>query len=118
MLLHQPETPPIATPHPKTGPNMGAWGWTYAGEMSLREYHGRFGRNLCELVRDCCMHMNADRPSLGQLRARVAAGVAANPLTNDDINWVRRTLNTPRNPPQVVPQPGAQPAGAWAAMPF
>lgn len=84
---------------------MGNQGWTYLAEMRSREFHTRFGRNLCYLVRECCMHMPSDRPGLNALKARTAAGVASNPVTNDDRRWIRRTLHGPGNPHQPVPEP-------------
>lgn len=88
----------MATPVPASGANMGNQGWTYLGEMKSREFHTRFGRNLCYLVRECCMHMPGDRPGLNALKARTTAGVAANPVTNDDRRWIRRTLCGPTGP--------------------
>lgn len=115
IMLQVPERPPRLTPVPKSGANMGNQGWTYVGEMRMREFHGRFGRNLCELVGDCCKHMPADRPDLTQLRARVAAGVAANPVTNDDIRFIQRTLQNPA--PPIIEPPTLVP-GAIVMLPF
>ncbi|KAG6354315.1 hypothetical protein INS49_004920 [Diaporthe citri] len=115
MLLHVPETPPRSTPIPKSGANMGNQGWTYVGEMRQRMYHEKFGRVLCDLVSDCCKHMPADRPGLGALAARVAAGVARNPITNDDANFVQRTL---QNPPPPNPEPGTVAPGARFVLPW
>lgn len=98
MLLLAPDRPPMATPVPASGANMGNQGWTYLGEMKSREFHTRFGRNLCYLVRECCMHMPGDRPGLNALKARTTAGVAANPVTKDDRRWIRRTLCGPTGP--------------------
>lgn len=91
---------------------MGAQGWTYTGEMRFQNYHTQFGRDLCDLVSDCCKHMPADRPDLVQLRQRVDAGKLANPMTDDDRRWVRRTIREPAAPPLLNPQPATQAAGA------
>lgn len=94
---------------------MGNQGWTYVGEMRQTLYHGKYGRNLCHLVSNCCKHMPADRPGLGALAALVRAGVAANPVTNDDARFVQRTLH---NPPRPNPEPGTVAPGAVPVIPF
>lgn len=103
---------------PASGANRGAQGWTYVGEMTSREFHGRFGRNLCHLIRDCCKHNPADRPDLRTLKNTIATGMAANPVSAGDSAWVRRTLHDPGAPPQVVPEPPTAPPGVINPLPF
>ncbi|KUI66103.1 hypothetical protein VM1G_11432 [Cytospora mali] len=83
----EPDCPPHPTPVPPRGPQMGTQGYTYGGELRMRFFTGRFGRDLCHLVSQCLMHRPSDRPSLDRLRHDIAAGVAANPLSPDDRQW-------------------------------
>lgn len=117
MLLHMPERPPRLTPIPKSGANMGNQGWTYVGEMRMREYQGKFGKVLCDLVSDCCKHMPADRPSLTQLWQRVdaALNVRVNQMDNNSTNFVGRTLHDPAQP---NPEPGTVGAGLVVNFPW
>lgn len=88
---------------------MGAEGWTYTGEMRFQDYHTQFGRDLCDLVSDCCKHMPADRPNLVELLDRVAVGQDENPISRDDSRWIQRTLHEVPLPP--VPIPGTREPG-------
>lgn len=116
MLLQQPERPPRATPIPRTGANMGAQGWTYTGEMRFQDYRVQFGQALCELVSDCCKYMPRDRPGLRAVKQRVRDGKRRNPMTDNDREWVRRTIREPAAPPILNPQPGTQAAGRPVAL--
>lgn len=64
------------------------------------------------------MHMPSDRPSLARLRQDVAAGVAANPLTADDRQWVRSTLFGAGNPVPQYPIDPTQEAGQRVGVGF
>lgn len=96
---------------------MGNQGWTYVGEMRMREYQGKFGKVLCDLVSDCCKHMPADRPSLTQLATRIdnATNQRANQVSVDDVRFIQRTLH---NPAQPNPEPGTVASGAPVVFPW
>lgn len=97
---------------------MGIQGHTYGGELRNKFFSERVGRDLCRLVSQCLMHKPSDRPSLANLRQRIAAGVAANPLTVDDKQWVRTTLFGAGNPAPQYPIPPTQAAGEEVALDF
>lgn len=88
---------------------MGIMGWTYVGEMRMREYQGKFGRALCDLVSECCMHMPGDRPDLTQLSTRINAALAQRPnqFSADDARFINRTLHTPPRPNISPPTVGS-----------
>lgn len=64
------------------------------------------------------MHKPSDRPSLSRLRQDIAAGVAANPLTQDDRRWVRTTLFGAGNPVPQYPIDPTQAAGERVRVNF
>ncbi|KUI57756.1 hypothetical protein VP1G_10977 [Cytospora mali] len=118
ITLSEPDCPPHPTPVPPRGPQMGTQGYTYGGELRMRFFTGRFGRDLCRLVSQCLMHRPSDRPSLDRLRHDIAAGVAANPLSPDDRQWVKTTLFGAGNPVPQYPIEPTQTAGQKVGLQF